>query len=55
MPIVFDEVEATVESQPAPTPGQSEETGEEQRPPADEEFRYLSRRRQQREARMRAD
>ena len=55
MPIVFDEVEATVEGQPAPTPGRSEEEGEEARPPADEEFRYLSRRRRQREARMRAD
>jgi hypothetical protein len=55
MPIVFDEVEATVEDQPAPTPGQSEDEGGDARPPADEEHRYLSRRRQQRESRVRAD
>lgn len=55
MPIVFDEVEATVEEQPAPTPGHSEEEGGESHAPAEEEFRYLAHRRRQREARLRAD
>lgn len=55
MSVVFDEIEATVEDEPAPSPGGSEEEGGGQRPPADEEFQYILRRRLQREARLHAD
>jgi hypothetical protein len=56
MPVVFDEIEATVEDEPAPSPGGSDEQGGGgSRPPAEEEFQYQLRRSMQREARLRAD